>query len=162
MEATFPLIELFELPPPSSSILGSLLFVGVVAFMVDVLSVRIVKVESPLLKNNTSRFKWTDFIGFNYFLNNYGRCEIIHIITFAFFYFSSFFGPFSWFSVWFTTGFKAKVTAEAMAFNVSSLLVVVVDALGWFDDNSDSSDSALNNLRRFGGSMAVRNYKGNS
>ena len=50
-----------------------------------------------------------------------------------------------------------------MAFNVSSLLVVVVvDALGWFDENSDSSDSALNNLRRFGGSMAVRNYKGNS
>ena len=57
MEATFPLIELFELPPPSSSILGSLLFVGVVAFMVDVLSVRIVKVESPLLKYNRSRLK---------------------------------------------------------------------------------------------------------
>ena len=57
MEAAFPLMELFELPPPSSSILGSLLFGGVVAFMVDVLSVRIVKVESPLLKDNTSRFK---------------------------------------------------------------------------------------------------------
>ena len=50
METHFSLLELVLLFPPSSSIVGSLLFGGVMAFIVDVLSVRIVNVEAHLLK----------------------------------------------------------------------------------------------------------------